>query len=264
MLPDRSDELSWATPLVCPSLADNQVHVWRADLALPPPRVRALASTLSADELARAERYAFAADRSRFVASRGILRKILGLYLKMDPAALRFRYDCRCGRPGCLREHRKPALAGMDEGNVLQFSVSHSHDAALIAAARRREIGVDLERIDPAVDCLALAESAFSANELAALRACGPDQRREAFFAGWTRKEALAKAIGLGLSIEPHQLDVATGADGQNGFSVTKSGGAAVPRWCIYSLDPAPGYAGALAVESPGAELCCLSFDPQV
>src|SRR5438105_4251124 len=71
--------------------------------------------------------------RDRFIAGRGLLRALLGRYLRLDSASLRFRYG----------PHGKPAL----EGDAIRFNLSHSHGLSLFAFTRAAEIGIDLERI---------------------------------------------------------------------------------------------------------------------
>jgi 4'-phosphopantetheinyl transferase len=80
----------WESPPPVLTLSRNAVHVWRAALDVPAPRVRALESLLSPDERQRAARYGFARDRRRFVAARATLRLLLGRYLEIDPASVRF------------------------------------------------------------------------------------------------------------------------------------------------------------------------------
>ena len=90
-------------------------------LDLPESQVQSLWYTLTADERQRAERYVFEKDRTHFVVARGLLRVLLGRYLRQDPPHLRFIYG----------PHGKPALATDTGGVALRFNVSHSHGLAL-------------------------------------------------------------------------------------------------------------------------------------
>ncbi|MFM7424669.1 MAG: 4'-phosphopantetheinyl transferase family protein [Elainella sp.] len=153
---------------------------------------------LSADEQARAKRFYFAKDHDRFTLARGMLRLILGRYLNLAPAAVQFQY----GAVG------KPALADAGTGAAsLCFNVSHSHQMALFALAQR-QVGVDLEQVRADCDGEAIAARYFSAQEQTALSQLDPDLRPRGFFNGWTRKEALLKAIGTGLTFPLDQLEV--------------------------------------------------------
>jgi 4'-phosphopantetheinyl transferase len=143
---------------------------------------------LSKDEKARADRFAFEKDRIQFVAGRGTLRKILGRYLDESPERLGFE----------IGSFGKPNLSN---GNGwLRFNISHSRGMAVIAVALNREVGIDLEFVDQKFDVQGVAPSVFSEEEVNSLRSLLPDRQVDAFFTGWTRKEALLKAMGDGLS----------------------------------------------------------------
>src|SRR5262249_6099605 len=144
-----------------------------------------LYETLSADERQRAAGFRFERHRSRFIASRGFLRLILGAYLGMLPEAVKFTYGLN-GEPGM-------------DGDRVQFNASHSEDRALYAIALDAPIGVDLEWMRPSLDFDQIARSFFSPVEWAEYRVIPPDRQTEAFFRCWTRKEAFIKATGLGL-----------------------------------------------------------------
>ena len=174
------------------------MHVWRAALDVPESQVRSLWDTLTADERQRAEHYVFEKDRTHFVVARGLLRVLLGRYLRQDPPHLRFTYG----------PHGKPALATDTGGGALRFNVSHSHGLALYAITRGREVGVDVERIRPEVAQEKIAERFFSPREVTLLRALPAPLQATAFFACWTRKEAYIKATGEGLTLPLDQFDV--------------------------------------------------------
>jgi 4'-phosphopantetheinyl transferase len=214
-----------------PSLSRATVHVWRGALDRLASRAPRLAAILTADELRKAEHYRFTRDRERFVAARALLRQLLGGYLASDPRHVRL-----VERPG-----GKPELAGMRSPGVVRFNVSHSEDVVLCAFTLDRHVGVDVERIRPAVAADTVAETFFSPLEVAALRALPPSLQPAAFFASWTRKEAYAKATGRGLS---------------DGLDDARSDGPLhhLDRWSVRMLEPAQGYAAALVVEGHDCE----------
>jgi 4'-phosphopantetheinyl transferase len=189
---------AWQTTGSSPHLKEGDVHVWRLPLDQPGEHGTYLRSLLSADEEERAQRFRFPRDRERFVVCRGLLRVLLGRYLSCHPGRLRFAYGA----------HGKPALAGGAAAGRLCFNVAHSEGLALIAVARGREVGVDLECLRPETATEQLATSCFSARELEALRALPQQVRTEAFFRCWTRKEAYLKATGTGLSLGLDRFDV--------------------------------------------------------
>src|SRR5207249_8265351 len=136
--------------------------------------------------------------RDRFIVGRAVLRLILAGYVHELPRRLRFDYG----------PHGKPALAHDGKPHATHFNVSHSQGLAVYAITRGKEIGIDIEYVCPARSIDAVAETAFSPWELAALQSLPPDRRQIAFFTCWTRKEAYLKARGEGLSLPLEQFDV--------------------------------------------------------
>ena len=213
---------AWAPAPAAPTLPPGEVHVWRVDLDAAPPRLAALAATLSAAERGRALRLRFDAHRDRWVAARGALRAILATYLRRAPGSLELAADA----------NGKPFLRNGDGPAPLRFNLAHADGVALVAVGWHREIGVDIEREAPDRADLEVARRLFAADEAVALAGMPVPLRCRAFFALWTAREAYAKAIGRGLEA----------------MSDTPPTG-----WTVRHLEVGPGYAAALAVER-GAE----------
>ncbi len=114
------------------------------------------------------------------------LRQVLGRYIAEKPDEIRLARG----------ERGKPRLAV--EPERLAFNLSHSGDLALVAVASGREVGVDVERIDPARDFAALAERAFGPEDASAVRSAS--DRPQIFYELWTRHEARLKCLGVGLA----------------------------------------------------------------
>src|SRR3954471_1862464 len=125
----------WPSPPADLALPGDEVHVWRAVLDLPPAAVMDLRRLLAADEQERADRFHFEQDRRHFIAARGMLRLLLGRYLRTAPEQLQFTYN----------PYGKPDLAAGPDAHPLRFNVSHSHGLALYAVTQGRRIGVDVE-----------------------------------------------------------------------------------------------------------------------
>jgi 4'-phosphopantetheinyl transferase len=250
MEPTNSPTPAWSAPPESFHLESDEVHVWRATLDQPAPRVQSLWQTLAADEQARARRFYFEKDRVPFIIARGALRAILGGYLNINPDQLRFYYS----------PHGKPALASEVGGGTLRFNVSHSHGLALFAISRGRDIGIDIEHIRPDFATEEIAERFFSPREVAALRALPIDAQAEAFFNCWTRKEAYIKAIGEGLSHPLDQFDVSLAPGEPARLLKTQRNPQQAAQWSLQELSPGPGYAAALAVEGHGWRLHCWQW----
>ena len=241
---------SWLTPVSNMELPPDAVHVWRTATEVPASRVAALHDLLSPDERARAGRFIFEADRRRYVVARGVLRTLLGRYLRVESAALVFRYGA----------HDKPSLAETPGGRDVRFNLSHSYGWALHAFAVGREVGVDVERIRPETDVVGVAEYSFSPAEVASLMSVPEGQRREAFFNCWTRKEAFIKAHGEGISLGLSRFDVTLRPGEPAALLQFDQDPAEAARWSMRALDAGEGYKAALAVEGEGWDLKCWDY----
>ncbi len=189
-------------------------------------------SILSSDEQARAARFRFDADRTRWIRARTALRVILSGCTGSPPHEICFE----------LGRHGKPALAG---GGPLEFNLSHSGDWAMVAVAQGVPVGIDIERIREDLDMRALlrrlgdpagaveaqdppaaSDSAGTIHNAARsdpkrvytaafvheqsrqsspLHACSTNEAgspQARLFAAWTRREAMSKALG-GALMEP-------------------------------------------------------------
>jgi 4'-phosphopantetheinyl transferase len=204
-----------------PRLAPDQVHLWMVSLdptAAESARLRAVTSDA---ERERAALFHRREDAERYVVAHGALRWILARYLACEPAALRFG----------ARENGKPFL----EDGSLEFNLSHSGALALIAVARGRRVGVDIELIRPMPEVDAVARRTCTAEELATLMALSRGDRERAFFALWTRKEALSKATGEGIGgVFRDASEPAPEAHGE---------------WTVTEVDVLAGYVASVAAE---------------
>ena len=227
-------------------LEPDEVHVWCADLRQLAGRAAEFELILSPEERQKAARFYFADDRERYVSARGLLRTLLGAYLRKPPAELSFSYNA----------WGKPALSDC----ALEFNLSHSRDLALYALARDRAVGIDVEfiRDDPA--CLEIAEGHFSRREVKTLRALHRSQRAPAFFNCWTRKEALIKAQGQGLSLPLNAFDVSLAPGEPAALLNVEAAARELSRWSLQALTPAPNYVAAVAAIGGGWRLCCRQW----
>lgn len=183
------------------------VDVWVAPLDGPATPTE----VLSRSERERAASFLRPEVAQRWIASRVALRRVLATYLGEPAAAVEIT----------VAEDGKPRL----RRDRLEFNLSHSGELALVAISPQRAVGVDLERIEPDRDLIALAERTLDEEEVASLRETAPKQRTAAFYGAWTRHEARRKCLGVGLTGQDPGTPVA-----------------------VRNLDVAPGYAAAVAV----------------
>jgi 4'-phosphopantetheinyl transferase len=156
---------------------------------------------LSAEERERATAMTSGEARERFVRSRIALRHTLAWLGATAPGRLDIFVDPN-GKPHLRQSSKVPAL---------EFSMSHSGSTLAIAVTHDGPVGVDIEELDSNVDVEAIANRFFPPAEVRTLRNLDSEERREAFFRAWVRKEAVAKATDLGLDSALASVDL-TGA----------------------------------------------------
>ena len=234
-----------------PVLSEDEVHIWGVSLHQSSPCLEMLSQFLSQEERTRTERFHFDRDRRRFIVSQGYLRILLGRYLDMRPKQIEFFRGAR-GKPDL-----KTSKTVHPEAAKLRFNLSHSHELAVYAVTKGREIGIDIEHIRPVSDAANIVKRFFSSQEQAAFFSLSEEQQIEAFFNCWTRKEAFIKAIGEGLF---HPLDQ---------FSVSLKPGEPARllhigpephekhRWLLRAFVPASGYVAAVVAEGQSWRLKC-------
>ena len=127
----------------------------------------------------------------RFLIARGALRLLLAaLHPGLPPADIAFIFN----------DFGKPALR-TNPLNI-HFNVSHSGNMIVIAIARGRECGIDIEKLDASRNVGELAAFYFHPHEHALLlHAPNETAQLKHFYALWTLKEAFIKAEGKGMAI---------------------------------------------------------------
>ncbi len=237
-------------PTIRTTLPAGEVHLWNARLDRMVSSGRNLERTLSSDEKARANRFRFERDRARYMTGRGILRALLGMYLDVEPEAVEFGHE----------RERKPALSGRFGRDPIRFNMSRSGDLALYAFARDRELGVDVERIDPLPEMDRIVEGFFTPREIREYRQIPPGERTDAFFRCWTRKEAFLKATGEGLLRPLDTFSVSIRSDELPRFVENRTQPEAADPWSVLDLPVEEGYRAALVVRGAPFGLRCLQW----
>ncbi|MGH6949611.1 MAG: 4'-phosphopantetheinyl transferase family protein [Vitreimonas sp.] len=213
----------------------SEVVVWSWSLDDRRLQADGAEAVLSKTEWARARRFVDARHRQRFVASRIGLRGILGAHTGHEPSPLAFAEN----------EFGKPHLVGFPS---LNFSLSHSDDQAVLAIREGAAIGIDIERVR-ALEHDEIAARYFCASEAAWIDARpSEEERRTAFFQTWTLKEAVVKALGMGMSMPLSEFEVSAGDTPPR--LVVPAPGASLD-WQLRLLTAPTGYLCALA--APGA-----------
>jgi 4'-phosphopantetheinyl transferase len=243
-------ELNWKVAPDQMGLEGAAVHIFAANLDRPTGRISAFESTLSPDELDRAGRFHFERDRIRFISGRGVLRAILASYSQIAAAQIHFNYGPR----------GKPALTDLPGRPTLHFNLAHADNLALIAVTRAGAVGIDVERIRPMTDAEDIAAHFFSPREVATLGTLPEGQRTEAFFNLWTRKEALLKATGDGLSETLSQIEISFAPGEPARVLRHLEPPQSSVCWTLEELSPAPEFKAAIAVAAKGPRFLCWQW----
>jgi 4'-phosphopantetheinyl transferase len=250
---DMSTNRDWLSPQMHPRLTRQDVHVWRASLSSDPQVFRRLESTLSGSERERAQRFVLERDRNSFTVARGILRHLLGEYLRCPPRTIEFSYG----------SNGKPELVSGRWRLPVRFNLSHSHGVVLFAIALDRRVGIDLELVRTEAAGKDIAARYFSAQETNELRGLPTEQQAEGFFLCWTRKEAYIKAKGGGLQIPLNSFHVSLSP----GQPVTLSADDEAV-WSIESFVPQKDYphthVAALVVEGKNHSTRFFDWAPEI
>jgi len=189
--------IRWCPPPDTSQIGSSDVHIWAWDLRPDSAVVRQLHEVLSPDEVKRSNQYRYPLHSRRFVVRRAMTRLILSRYRVGHPDNMVFAYGPR----------GKPRLAGRQIQSTITFSITHVDDSALLAIARGRSLGIDMENITRQIETDTIALRYFSTKEATYINSSRESDRNKAFFSCWTFKEAFVKALGCGLSFPLHGVE---------------------------------------------------------
>lgn len=211
-----------------PPFGARDIHCWLFAL-----ETAAGEDLLDASERGRAARFRFDRDRRRFIAGHDKTRRILGKYLDTPPQDLEF----------VAGDHGRPAL----KGGAVNFNYSRSEQWGLLAVSQASILGADIEAVRMRDDLPDVARAHFSAAEQSALGAFSGAAWTDAFFNCWTRKEAIVKAMGLGLAASLSSFDVSVGPGERPEIERAVGESAVARKWALCAFNPLDGYQAAIA-----------------
>lgn len=219
------------------------IDLWEIPLQAVPLENCALGH-LSSDERNRFDRFQFPRHKRRFAQARMALRTILGHYLHVLPASIQFEYTA----------HGKPYLPLPHQ---LQFNLSHSKDLALLAVCKHYPIGVDLEYFSTR-PFQGIAGQLFSIKEQQTLLHLPASLKPLGFFSVWAQKEAIMKAVGLGLSYPTTLIDVPLLPTATYTLSEPET----QQDWLVTPFMPYPGVSAAICYDPSLTTLRYFHYDP--
>ena len=232
------------------TLLRDPVACWYVDVQAGEDREeRALLAILDDVERARYAQFLHRGAQRSFLVAHAALRLILAHELRSAASDIAYTF----GAAG------KPALA---RGGP-HFNMSHSADLVAIAVSRATEVGIDVESIRPMDDRADVARRFFHSDEVRQLAALDEPAAETAFFRCWTRKEAVSKAVGLGLSLPLDTYRVTCAPGDPASIVLLPTGLPDRASWSLIDLPVGNAYAGAIALPSPGATLVHRTLDAQ-
>jgi 4'-phosphopantetheinyl transferase len=242
-----------ANPAVT-SLETGDVHLWRHRFGQSGPCLAEDVGVLSKAELKRADKVTNRDRQARVIESRVVLRYLLAGYLDTQPAAVKIRK----GKLG------RPELNGKRSDRTFSFNLSHSGDLLLLAAVRDSKIGVDVEQVRERPEIDKLVQRVFSDNEQAMLGTTAKEQRLQAFFRGWTRKEALLKSDGEGVFRKARETEVSLSDVYQPQIYQFQGSRERAKELSLLTFQPEDQAVGALAVAHGNWRIRYFSFEAGV
>jgi 4'-phosphopantetheinyl transferase len=182
------------------------------------------------DEHERAARFLRPEDSLRNLLGRAMLRQIAVYYGGMDST-----------------QHIRGNLWGKPEPAACSIgcNISHAESQVWVALSRFPHVGIDVESVNAASSFHDIV-AGFHPDEIAELRRA-PDPMH-ALARCWSRKEAICKATGMGLSLPLHVFAVECDARQSRWLRVAPpdtSGN----EWTSVDIPVGEGFVGALAIE---------------
>ena len=191
--------------------------------AFGPPRRGWIVRLLSPEEAARAARFVVEHDRTRWIVAHGqlLLRARRVCWLRAASSAVCADFVRQAG-----------SVRGAQR---LRFNLSHSADVALIAVARGRAVGIDVERLIERDDLQRVARGFFSPEMRRAVRR---PQLAASTRAGRARKRS-SRPTAPGLSLPLDSFDVSLDAEEARhaerpgaALALARPGARPGDRWC--------------------------------
>ncbi|MFD9359432.1 4'-phosphopantetheinyl transferase family protein [Streptomyces sp. NPDC060031] len=218
----------------------GEVHVWCWELPTrTDPDDLALLST---QEYERVLSFHQERDAAAFVRSHAAARRAVGELLGVPAAEVAFgRRDCPgCGDTG----HGPPSVTR--PALPLAISLSRTAGRGVLAVRAGTRVGVDIEALR-GIHSQNVVDMVTTEAERAVLQALTPgDERDRAFHRVWTRKEAVVKAVGVGLiGTELNELDVRADLTGR--VEVRHAFQGQHTLWAVEDLDVGPDWTACVA-----------------
>lgn len=234
-------------------LPRHEIHIWCVtgeDLD-DAAALRRAEMELDPSEIARAAKFLRPADRHRFITSRGMLRRVLGVYLRTAPREIVFSTN----------DYGRPELAGPVQAPV-RFNLSHTDGFVAGAFTWDTEIGIDAEHIRSEHSDLQVARRHFPVSAYRDLDNMPEGCRPTRFCEYWVLMEAYAKARGRGLSLPLRDSVFAFERSDRSMIRFAATSGAPQPHWRFWLMAPSPDHRMAVAAAGDARQVVIRRLGP--
>lgn len=218
----------------------NEVHIWTVDLDNWKISCKKAEQMLPESEKEKSVHFRLEILRIRHIKCYFLTRLLLGQYLGVDFYNQEFNRN----------EHGKPSLKNEGDNNSIYFNISNSENICVFACTRDGDLGVDVEKIHDLPDMDRIVERLFSREENKIFHSLPEHTKKTSFFKYWTRKEALLKAMGRGLSFPPDEVNVIFDTTNETSEYFIKTNETNAAReWTLHDISVFDGFASALALD---------------
>ena len=179
-------------------LRDSELHIWKTKISESKHDIGFYWYLLAQDEQIHANEFYFAEDRNRYIVARATLRKLISSYAEVSHKNIVFEYT----------KYGKPFLDTKNNIQGIKFNIAHSQDAVVYAFTKNIDVGIDIEFVNKDFVIDDVIKYCCSEQEQYRLKSLSENQRYCYFYKLWVIKEALVKAMGLGLSYDLRQIHI--------------------------------------------------------
>jgi len=183
--------INWGISPKDVELKNNEIHFWITSSAKNKKQVSNLKKLLSPHEIKKIYRVNIKEINHRHIASRALLRLILGNYYIKDKEQndINFTYN-RFG---------KPSLENREDN--LKFNLSHSANYIIYAFSKENDVGIDIERIRNIEKANEIVGRSSTREVVERFASLNDNRKKIAFIKWWTLLEAYYKFKGESISL---------------------------------------------------------------
>ena len=221
--------------------------IWTINLDVSDEILSQYLCDLREDEKYRSEQFRRSEDRINFIVSRAVLKRLIASRIAVPVSEIIFKKN-KFGKPQ-LKDYQK-----------LQFNLSHSGKVGVIGFTKNSRIGVDVELMKEDLEFESMAKHHFSAEEYQLLLQQSGKRLRDYFYRCWTRKEALIKAEGSGISY-PLDSFVVSMDSSDTAEIISFKDATEMRNWSIHTFAPRENYVAAVVINQGRSRLEHFSWD---